>query len=770
MAVACTALCMPLRAGAQDNSPGPLEEIIVRVTPLQSSTGLAKEKIPYNIQSATGDDIASSQSFGIADFMNRNLGSVTMNETQENPLQPDILYRGYTASPLLGLPQGMAVYQNGVRINEVLGDTINWDLIPQSSIAGMNLIGGANPLYGLNTLGGALTITTKNGFTNQGNSLELYGGSFNRIMATAESGNNNGTFGYYATANYFDEKGWRDASSSDALRLFGSLSYRSTSDTSLDLTFNYAETDLTGNGPLPVDLLRRDRNAVFTYPDNTQNTLKFVELEGEHWFSDNLQVSGNLFYRDSDSDYFNGNDSGYEDCGNAGGPAGLLCAEDESVPISDQFGNAIAAANPDGSPRDAVNNIDSRQQLGYGGSVQATLQQPLFGRDNQLIAGSAWVQGFAEFFSKAEIGSLNPDRSTSGSGLFVPAGGTSIHTRTRTWSLYLTDTLAITDRLDLTLSARYNNTGVVISDHGGSNLYSEPAPALNGEHDYERVNPAVGITYAFTGGVSAYASYSESSRAPTPIELACADPGAPCTLPNAFLADPPLEQVVTDSIELGTRGKIRGMDYHLGVFHSENTNDIIFVSTGGATATEGYFNNVDSTLRMGVEFGLSGTWRDLDWFLNYSYLRATYETPFTAPSPNHPLADANGDIRVEAGDRVPGVPAHTLKLGGEYNFSESLSLGGDMLYNTGSFLRGDEANLLDKTGGYAVVNLHGTWRINDNFSLFARINNLFDAEYETFGLLGDTSGVTFNPALSDDPRFLSPGTPRAGFIGVRMEL
>jgi len=763
-------LALPAAARTPDQAPGPIEEIVVKVTPMQSTAGLAKEKIPYNIQSVTSKDIASSQTFGIADFMNRKLGSITMNETQENPLQPDILYRGYTASPLLGLPQGMAVYQNGVRINEVLGDTVNWDLIPQSSIASMNLIGGANPLYGLNTLGGALSITTKNGFTNQGSDVELHGGSFGRVVASGESGANNGTFGYYATANYFKENGWRDASHSNAVRLFTSLNYRSGSDTSVDLNFNYAHTNLTGNGPLPVDLLRRDRSAVFTYPDNTKNTLKFGELEGEHWFSNSLQVSGNIFYRDSNSDYFNGNDSGYVDCGGTGGPAGLLCEEGSTMPLTDQFGNGIASTEPNGQPRDAVNNIDTRRQLSFGGSGQATLLDQVFNRDNQMILGTAWTQGFAEFFSRAEIGYLNPDRSTSGGNIYVPAGGTAVHTRTRTWSAYFTDTLSVTDKLDLTLSARYNNTRVLISDQGGNTIYADAAPALNGVHVYKRINPAVGVTYAFTSDLSAYVNYSESSRAPTPIELACADPGAPCTLPNAFLADPPLHQVVTDSVEAGTRGKFRGIEYHLGFYRSINSNDIIFVSTGGATATQGYFSNVDSTQRLGMELGLSGTWKGLDWFLNYSYLRATYETAFTAPSPNHPLADANGNIHVKAGDRIPGMPAHTFKAGGDYKIIDSLTVGGDLLYNAGSYLRGDEANLLGMTDGYAIVNLHGTWRINDHFSAFARIDNLFDTNYNTFGILGDTSGVSFNPPLSNNPRFLSPGSPRAGYIGIRAQL
>jgi outer membrane receptor protein involved in Fe transport len=753
---------------AEDNVEEQQAIEVIGVTP-SHGVGLPKNKIPYNIQSATSEDLKQSQSFNISDFMYRNLGSVSVTESQENPLQPDIQYRGFTASPLLGVPQGLSVYQNSVRINEVLGDTINWDLIPESSIASINLIGGANPLFGLNTLGGAISITTKTGFTHPGHSVELSGGSFGRIITTAESGANNGTLGYYATINYFDEDGWRDFSPSDAVNFFTAFSYRSGFNTKLDLNINYSDTNLIGNGPIPAELLNRDRDGVFTFPDLTENTLKFIDLEGEHWISDMVQVSGNIFYRDSDADYFNGNESVFEDCGNSGGPPGLLCEEDDTTPVTDHNGATISSTNADGSPRDAINNIDERIQEDYGGSLQVTFLQRLFDHDNQFIAGFVYNEGSASFLSSAEVGSLNPNRSTSGAGIFVPDEGTSIDTFTRNWSIYLTDTLSITDKLNMTVSARYNNTGIDLSDQGSQSIFTVPRPELNGEHDYGRINPAVGVTYDFTSSLSSYANYSESSRAPTPLELACADPDAPCTLPNAFLADPPLDQVVTTSWEGGFRGIFKNTEWHIGGFHAQNSDDILFISTGGATGNQGYFSNVGETLRMGMELDLAGTWQRLDWSLNYNYLEATYESAFSAASPFHPQADASGDIHVVAGDSIPGIPKHTLKVGGEYQLTNKLHLGADLLYNSGVYLRGDEANLLDTIDGYTTVNVRGVYQFNKKFSFFARINNLFDNDYETFGLLGEADSVAEFSSFTD-PRFLSPGAPIAGFIGIRMEI
>lgn len=753
----------PALAADESNVLQQQEIEVIGVTPAHG-VGLPATVIPYNIQSAGAADLERYQSLNISDFLNTNLGSININEAQNNPLQPDVQYRGFSASPLLGLPQGIAIFQDGVRINEPFGDTVNWDLIQESSIGNINLIGGSNPVFGLNTLGGALSITTKNGFSHPGHSAELEGGSFGRIISSVESGGHRNNWGYFATASYFEEDGWRDRSESDAINLFGTISHH-TESTMLDLSLGHGDTELVGNGPLPVQLLAQDRSDIFTSPDITENNMYLVNAQVSHWYSDQVQFAGNVFYRVNDADSFNGDGSEFVDCGTIGGAAGELCEEGDptATSILDQNGNPISSAF------DAINNISTREQEGFGGTAQVTFLQDLLAHRNQAIAGASYIQGLADFNSQVEIASLNPDRSTSGSGLFVPDESTVIKTHTRTWSLFFTDTFSVSETLAITISARYNNTSVVIGDRNSDN----PTPELNGEHDYERINPAAGFTWQFTPGVSLYGNYSESSRAPTPIELACADPDAPCNLPNAFLADPPLEQVVAESWETGLRGNLyvpslqAPINWHLGGFRTENKNDIIFISTGGVSANEGFFDNIGNTLRQGFELGLNSGGDRLDWFLNYAFVHATFDTDFSVSSPNHPLA-VNDEVFVEDGDRIPGIPQHTLKVGADYAFTPRLSLGVDMLYNSSQYLRGDEANLLDTIDGYVVTNLRGRFQVNRYITVFASVNNLFDTDYETFGLLGEPDEI-LGPAF-DDPRFLGPGAPLSGFIGIAVEI
>ena len=810
-----TNYCLPAWVNAADVDE---EIIVIGVTPT-GGAGLPEGKIPYNVQSASAAEIDRSQSLDITDFLRHNLGSVTHNDAQGNPLQPDVQYRGYTASPLLGLAQGVAVYQNGARINEPLGDTVSWDLLPESAIHSIDLISGANPLFGLNTLGGALSVQMKDGFNSEGHNLEVYGGAFDRIVASAESGGNNGAWGYYANVHYFDEKGWRDLSASDAINFYGGLSWHGVL-SELNLNVQRGDSKLVGNGAIPVELLAIDRDAIFTAPDRTENDLIMIGIDGDHNLTDNVKLSLTAFYRENDTDSFNGDasefgirdidgmlrlveeddddddsdgDNGDDDDGddddNGDDDNGDDDNGDDDNGDGDDYEETYGNGDLSGVDIVAINNSSNRKQESYGTDVQLTFLNDLFGKDNQLILGLSYYKGKSGFNSETEIADLNREtRSTQGlgTGVFLEDARTNLETATETTSFYFMNTMDITERLALTLSGRLNNTLIDLADQSGER------PELNGEHDYFRFNPAVGLTWQATDNLNVYGSYSESSRAPTPIELACNDSvftravaaareegedddvEFECRLPNAFLADPPLEDVVTRSFEAGLRGDLGGADYHLGFFHSTNNDDILFQTTGRAT---GLFANVDKTRRLGFEGMLSGTTDKLDWFIAYTWLEATFEDDFDAvSSSNHPFAvvNDNGDhvIKVSAGDRIPGLPEHSLKSGADYLLFEKLSVGFDVMYNSSQVLRGDESNQLDTLDGYVVVNLRGRYRFNDNFELFARVTNLFDKDYESFGLLGEEPDEVAVKEFADfnNPRFVGPGAPRAGFVGIKLSI
>ena len=722
--------------------------------------------VPANVQRALAEQLQRSQALDLTDFLNRQFSSVSINHAQNNPLQPDFNFRGFTASPLLGLPQGLSVYENGVRINDPFGDTINWDLIPVSAIDNVQMLAGAQPVFGLNTLGGALSLRMKNGFGQQGTQLDAYGGAFGRLGTSLQVGGNDGRWGYYGDVDYFKEDGWRDHSYSDALRVYGALS-RHESDWAVDLSAAYANTKLRGNGPAPAELLAIDRSAVFTYPDITQNEHAQLILEGSRSLSDVLRLSGNVFYRRLDTDTFNGDATPFEQC-EFGGEQ-FLVEEGGCEPILDVAGQPIPA-ELDGSELNAINNLGRREQESYGGSAQLGLQAPLFGRENSLTFGVAYSIGRTTFDSVVEAASLLEDRATSRTGVFAQNFATAVGSDVTSASLYFLDTLSLTESVAVTLSGRYDDTRIELSDRSGED------PELDGKHDFGRFNPAVGVTFRLTPSMTLYGSYGESTRAPSPVELACASEDAPCNLPNAFLTDPPLEQVVAKSTEIGLRSEgHEGLQWHIGAFYTVNHNDILFQTTGGPQANVGFFDNVGDTLRTGIELSLSQRLARFRWSFDYSYLDATFDDDFVSNSPHHPIFASDpaspaivGErkLLVTAGSNIPGIPQHQANLGVDFALRDRFDVGADVVMRSGVYLRGDEANLLDKTDGYAIVNLRAEWQLNDNVVLFARIENVFDQGYETFGVLGDPREVFED---FSDPRFLGSGPPLGAWVGARLK-
>lgn len=747
-----------------------LEKIeIVEETPLGS--GVPATQIPAHVQAATGEDLESSQSFSISDYLQNYLGSVTINDTQNNPFQPDVQYRGFTASPLLGLPQGLTVYFNSVRFNEPFGDTLNWDLIPEGAIERLELHPGSEPVYGLNTLGGSIVVRSKTGFSFPRHQLEGYAGSFGRHNEELSSGWNDGRLGYFLHLRHFEENGWRDFSPSQVRQAFGVLSWRGNA-SELNLTLSGNDNDLTGNGAVPTQLFRQKQRAIFTHPDETSNRMFFSNLDGNLWLNERIQLSGNAYYRFNRIRTFNGDDTNFVRCPP---PAEDLMCDEEGEVIEDVFGRDILASEAVDS---ATNNFSQTRQRGYGTSVQTTFLYDLFGLENRFVTGFSFDQAQIRFNFDTELARLTESRGTEGSGILVAEPRVRLDNEITHFGGFFLEQLTPIENLTLSVSGRFNATHIELKDKFGTEL--------SGKHTFNRFNPAAGVAYQMLPELGVYGRYSASSRAPTPVELTCADPEAPCKLPNAFLSDPPLKQVVARSWEAGLRGTFDRISlgealstrfqWHAGFFLTKNHDDILFISAGNLTS-EGFFSNVGRTRRQGLEANLSGEFENLAtriWLtklryrVNYTFLDATFRTPFLAPSPNNPAADQSGNIRIRRGDRIPGLPEHTFKFSLDADVIPQLSIGISGIYNSDRFFRGDEANLNDPVPGFWVFNLRGEYRFNRYVQLFIRVDNLFDKRYQTFGLFGEAERVLGDEF--DNSRFVGPGAPRGIWGGIRVRI
>ena len=841
---------------------------VISVTPLPS-LGITLKEIPSNVQTISGSDLKNSQALDLSSYMNQSLGSVYINETQGNPIQGDLNYRGYTASPLLGTPQGLSVYMDGVRLNQPFGDVVSWDLIPKNAIKSVQLMPGSNPLFGLNTLGGAISIQTKDGRTSQGGAVQTTFGSYGRKIGEFEYGgvSKDGSVDYFIAGTAFEENGWRDNSKSDYKQLFSKIGWQGEK-TDLKLTFAYADTDLNGNGLMAKSHLARNWGGVYTYPDNTKNENYFLNLNLSHYFKDNVMLSGNAYYRHIDTKTLNGdiNETALpEYLGGAGQTITSGNAYTTSGASTTCLGQMNSLGGEPGEKCIGAINRGKTKQDNAGFTGQVSVDQPLFGMENKYVIGAGYDWSKMHYQATSEYGWLSSNlvgSSIIGSGRFanLATGGVldgemddrsvNLKGSTETMSLFFADNLKPTEKLNLSGALRYNYTkvnnrdqqthyeyGVDEYDYRVGTTYTNTfdnsvayryypneiertntlvlnensAASLSGNHKFHRLNPSLGFTYNVNDEVNVYGGYNEGSRAPTSIELGCANPDQGCRLPNAMAGDPPLKQVVSKTFEGGLRGNLAGTKYNISAYNSSNEDDIMFVAT---STSEGYFKNFGETRRRGLEMGFSRDFGALTLAGNYSFIDATYQTPETvggtantsgtnnAGSPTtlyyscnalESQADcvtrgattggaatvANRTIDIKKGDRIPLIPRQMLKIGASYKVTDTFNIGADTVSIADAYVRGNENNQGDggSVAAYTLVNLSASYRPSPSWLVFARVNNVFDKQYFTGGQLGLSP---FNPntgalALSGNSStavgetFVAPGAPINGWIGVRYE-
>ena len=751
---------------------------VVAVAPLLGR-GISRERIPATVFVIDGSDLARRQAQSLADALHERLGAITLEGATTNPFQPSVRFRGFTASPLLGLPQGIAVYQNGVRINEPFGDTVQFDLIPQFALDGAQLSAGAEPTYGLNALGGALALRLKNGFTHSGFRGEVLGGSFDRFSGTAEYGASRGAWGLYVGATRFDEVGWRDASPSEVTQVVTDLGYRE-GRVDAGISFTFADSSLTGNGPAPVELLAADRSALFTFPDITDNRLAFTQARFNVAVSPVWSVQATGYYRDLDRGTLNGDEAEFAVCDADAlppdAPATTLCAPAGGSVMADPLVDARTGVfvTSDDAVGDGAFNRTTTRSKGYGAALQATAHAVLGGRENVLTAGAAADLADTTFASSSEVGTLTPARGVTGSGLFAGVLGVApddrfsagIDTDNRSLGVYLSNTLSMTERVHVTVSGRFNRARINILDRLGT--------SLDGTHDFSRFNVGAGAVFELTDAASMFGRYTESNRAPTAAELSCADPAEPCRVPNAFLSDPPLEQAVARSFEGGVRGRVgsadrASLDWSVTTYRTAIADDILFVASPALIGT-GFFQNAGDTRHLGLDLDVTGQVGRVGWFASYGLVQATFESVLQLPSQPeaNDAVNADGTLEVVPGDRRPGIPRHSLKAGLRYAVTDVWDIAFDAITASSRVFVGDEGNDQVLLEGFGVVNLRSAYRISDHLEAFVRVDNLLDAEYATFGALAEIELFLREAPGADDPRFVGPGPPRSAFTGLRV--
>jgi iron complex outermembrane receptor protein len=758
------------------------EQVVVYGTLGNGNIGVDPSKLSGSLQSLTAAQITAAGGATVLESLGSRAAGVSLSDAQGNGLSEDVRLHGFEASPLQGTAQGIAVYQNGVRLNEAFGDTVNWDAIPEAAIARMD-VWSNNPVFGLNALGGAINLTMKTGFDWQGLEASAQGGSYGQGMASLQYGLSDGGFAFYAAADGVTDSGWRLHSASNLGRFYADAGWR-LGDSEIHLAAGFAQSSLGVVGPTPIELVRQDSASVYTWPQNTQNRVASLALNAKSTLDDDWQAQASLYLRALRQRHLDGNDGNFESCSKSSSFGGKLCLQDDAFGTppggkTTAFRNQFVILGPAGQTfpfNSAVfygtDDRTATDSMTDGATLQLTGKSPLFGLGNILTLGGSFDHGSIGFRSGSSLGRLfpdlqvAPDPTVAGSGLVIHTAGNlgyapvDLAATTDYYGFYGSDALDLTDSLTVTAGFRLNSADIKTRDRSGA------APELTGSHGYSHFNPFAGLTYKVSEWLNFFGGYSEANRAPTPLELDCADKTLPCLLEGSLVADPALKQVVARTFEAGLRGTIKGLDWSASIFRTDSDNDIVALAS--TIQGRGYFTNVPLTRRQGVD--IDASYRGDGWstFLSYSYLDATYQFTGLLASPNNPVADANGNVGVTPGRHIPVNPANAFRAGGDFSPVRDVSLGGEFIFTGSQYFDGDQANQNPKLPSRWVVNLRGSWNFASNWELFGAVNNLFDrhdAAYGAYFQPDDTAGLLIPPLT--DPRTITLGQPTSFQLGFR---
>jgi outer membrane receptor protein involved in Fe transport len=748
-----------------------LAPVVVDVSPLGG--GIRLSTWPQAVRVLGKADLARHGKADAVGALEDQVAGVNVVNSQANPYQPTILFHGFEMSPIQGTPAGLSVYVNGARFNAPFGDLAIWSVLPPEAMQSVSLEDG-NPVFGLNALGGALSVKMKDGFSAPGGEAEVSGGSFGQIAGNLEYGGRVGDEAAYVDVGASHEAGWRDAQSSDVQSFYADLGWRGAA-AELHVNATLAHSALAGPGTVPVQVLAAQPGAQFTGPNSISDKYFKLAATLNDRVRDDFSVQSVVYDTNLREQLVNGNGPNDLPCG-PGPDAAYLCANGQvsmargGAPIPD----FLPSANADGYYSYAQLNLNTTNTNGYGASVQATYTPPL----QHVVAGASFDGGFTGYDAAGYIGGI-----TQGSRVYyTPAGipspgyeldepGTvpvGVLIRNEYEGLFVSDTVTVTPALSITAGGRWNVTEIALHNQDAPDP-NAPGGGLNGGHFYEHANPAVGAAYQFAPALTLYGGYSVENAAPTPAELSCASPADSCSLANFMSGDPALKQIVSRNFEAGLRGAVAALRYDADVFDNIAQDDIEFLQSPYNPIGSGYFSNVGNVHRRGVDASVHVDEARWQVYASYSYTEATYGSSFVEQS-NNPGADANGNIFVQKGDYLPGVPRQTVKFGGNFWVTPAWQLGVTAHGQSAVFLYGDEANLTAPLPGFLVFDLTTKYQLTKAVQLFVDADNVTDRHYYNYGTFSPVGGVYVAAAPNfNNPRSYSVAAPIAVVTGLKLD-
>jgi len=678
-----------------------LETIEVTGSIAPTAGPLIGSGIPARISTVTGEAIDAWEPRLLADALATQPG-ISLYDDLGTPFKLNLSTRGFNVGPVVGLPPGVSVFLDGVRQNEPDAAEVNFDLLPMEHVQRVELLSGSGSLLGPNSLGGAINLITRRGSGPLEAEAEISGGSFGSYSGEASLGGvSGGGWDYYVAGGYENEDGWRQATGAENLNGFVNLGRRSP-ERGISFQAFGAESRAETAGSLPESIFDSSPKTNFT--------------EGD--FEDLNQLQGSV--------------SGYGPLGNSRGAftAYVRRTHAERFNVNQAPDNNVRSFTTNGT---VGGNLDWRYtQPRRNGSFSLRL-----GADGAV--NRVHIQLIEESPTDPADQTLNTDvRSPS----YDIAG-------------YALADLRL-DKVTFSGGFRYDEIHIPFED--------ELDPTADTTSTFRRLSPRGGVSLEVGPGASLYSSVGQSFRAPAVLELACADETAACPLPFALGDDPPLDPVVATTFEVGGQ-LVRGPAVMTASIYRTNVRDDISFIQSETAVFEGFFENIGSTRREGVELGIQVfPSEQLSLYGNYAFTRATFQDAAEIFSIRADTAFAgaplSGGNDVVPGDRMPLVPDHQIKFGGLLSLQGGLQIGADVRYTGEQWLRGDEANETAPLDDYFAANLRvgfsrARWEVS------AVLSNAFDYKGAIFGTFNE------NRQTGALERFLTPMNARSLKIVVR---
>ena len=657
--------------------------------------------IPARISTVTGEAIDAWEPRLLADALAAQPG-ISLYDDLGSPFKLNLSSRGFSAGPVVGLPPGISVFLDGVRQNEPDAAEVNFDLLPMEHVQRVELLSGSGSLLGPNSLGGAVNLITRRGSGPLDAEVEASGGSFGSYSAEASIGGvTRGKWDYYVAGGYENEDGWREATGAENLNAFINLGRRGPARGISFQAFG-AESRAETAGSLPESMFQTTPRANFTVGD----------------FEDLNQLQASI--------------SGYTPLGSSRATFTTYVRRTRA----ERF-------NVNQAPDNNVRSFTANRSLGGNLDWRWTTPRPNGSFSLRLGADAASNRVHIQLIEE------NP----------ADPGDVTLNTDVRSPS-YDVAGYALADlRIDdVTFSGgfRYDYIHIPFED--------VLDPSADTTNSFSRLSPRGGVSLDLGQGASVYGSVGQSFRAPAVLELACADETAACPLPFALGDDPPLDPVVGTTFEVGGQ-VVRGPAIINASLYRTNVRDDISFIQSEAAVFEGYFDNIGTTRREGVELGLQVIPSEqLSVYANYAYTRATFQTAAEIFSIRADEAfvgvPLSGENHVQPGDRLPLVPDHQVKLGGLLALPVGLQFGADIRYTGEQWLRGDEANETSRLSEYVTTSLRVGFS-RANWELSAVVTNAFNSKSAIFGTFNE------NRQTGALERFLTPMNARSFKVVVR---